>query len=129
MGPLLGPELVGQVIDVTRKDGIVSKETITAVLKVVRQRPEKKVGRRTFAAVKQSYAICEIVPTRRPFAKFVPTRRESANVCRYREYVEAKAPLTQNTRALLRSVADVHEFPQAAEAAAAERGLTPRFGY
>jgi hypothetical protein len=123
MGPLLGPELVGQVIDVTRRDGTVSQETIAAVLTVVRQRSEKQVGRRTFAAVKQSYAICEIVPTRRE-------RRESDNVRRYREYVvEAKAPLTQNTRALLRNVTDVHEFPQAAEAAAAERGLTPRFGY
>lgn len=68
--------IVGQEVDVERRDGVVSKQLVTRVVKVLEPQPAKRVrvgggGFRTIAAVTAYTAICEVEPREK-----LPTARK-----------------------------------------------------
>jgi hypothetical protein len=54
--------IVGQQVEVVRRDGKRSVETVTAVLKVMKPRPRRQVGRMVYEGVGKFTAYCTIAP-------------------------------------------------------------------
>lgn len=67
--------IVGQEIDVTRRDGVVSKQLVTKVVKVLEPRPAKRVRGRVIPAVTAPIAICEVEPREKTPRKSASSRR------------------------------------------------------
>lgn len=62
--------IVGQEIEVERSDGVKSLQKVTAIVKKVAPRAEKRVRGRTLAAVPLPLAICSVEPREKvPFQK------------------------------------------------------------
>jgi len=155
LGPLFDA-IVGQEIDVTRRDGDVSKQLVTKIVKRLEPRPAKRVRGRTIKEVTKFLAFCEVeerpkTPTRKGSAKRNGTsrhgRKPSWNSVEFSMQVESSklalgayaatraglrsepvAPLAGvPTRELLANVSEVR-IP-AEEMAAAERCLRPQYGW
>lgn len=67
--------IVGQEVEVTRRDGDVSFQRVTAIVKRIDPRPAKRVRGRTIRAVTAFLAICEVEPREKaPARKGAPKR-------------------------------------------------------
>lgn len=52
--------LVGQEVEVTRKNGEKSLQKVTEIIKIFPPRPERRVGRKVFAAIQAPAAFCRV---------------------------------------------------------------------
>jgi hypothetical protein len=107
--------IVGQEIEVERSDGVKSLQKVTAIVKKVTPRGEKRVRGRTLAAVPFPVAICSVEPREQ-----IPFKKRAAKTTR-RAPRAAWTRSAQEAREIAR--AEWRERPLVADYAAARAGL------